>query len=121
MKLSIITVVLNREETIEDCLRSVAEQTFEDIEHIIIDGGSTDGTLEIVDKYKSHIYKVISEKDNGIYDAMNKGLNNASGDIVGFLNADDLKKPTYFAFNFSCCFKLTVYELILINISRISL
>lgn len=90
MKLSIITVVLNRADTIEDCLRSVAEQTFEDVEHIIIDGGSSDGTLEIIDKYKNHIYKVISEKDNGIYDAMNKGIKLASGDVIGMLNADDI-------------------------------
>lgn len=90
MKISIITVVLNRADTIGSCLKSVAEQKYHDIEHIIIDGGSSDGTLEIIGKYKDSIHKIVSEKDNGIYDAMNKGIINASGDVIGFLNADDV-------------------------------
>lgn len=91
MKVSIITVVFNGAQTIEDAIRSVAEQeTVHEIEHIIIDGGSTDGTMEVVLSYESTIAKVVSESDEGIYDAMNKGLRFATGEVVGFLNSDDL-------------------------------
>ncbi|MDX2476604.1 MAG: glycosyltransferase, partial [Gammaproteobacteria bacterium] len=90
MKISVITVVFNAVETIEDTIKSVIDQDYDDIEHIIIDGGSTDGTLDVVNCYKDHLAKVVSEPDNGIYDAMNKGIALASGNIIGFLNADDL-------------------------------
>ena len=90
MKVSIITVCLNNAETVEDTIVSVKQQDHDDIEHIIIDGGSTDQTLEIVNKHHASISRVISEKDNGIYDAMNKGLKFATGDIIGFLNSDDV-------------------------------
>lgn len=91
MKVSIITVVYNAVSTINDSINSVINQTyFEDVEYIIIDGGSTDGTLQILNKYKNFFTFFISEKDLGIYDAMNKGIILASGDIVGILNADDL-------------------------------
>lgn len=89
MKISIITVCYNSAETIEDTIRSVIGQTHDDLEYIIIDGGSTDGTLQIIDKYKEKITKIISEKDQGIYDAMNKGLNLVTGEIVGIINSDD--------------------------------
>ena len=89
MKISIITVCYNSEKTIEDTLRSVLEQKHENIEHIIIDGGSTDRTLAAVATVGAHVAKIISEPDNGIYDAMNKGIALATGDIVGFINADD--------------------------------
>lgn len=88
-KISIITAVFNGVQTIEDCIKSVAGQTYSNREHIIIDGGSTDGTLGIIEKYRGKIVKLISEPDNGIYDAMNKGIKIASGDIVGILNSDD--------------------------------
>ena len=87
--ITIVTVVKNSEQTIEKCIQSVLEQKYDNFEYIVIDGGSTDKTKEILEKYKKKIHKVISEKDNGIWDAMNKGLNLASGDIIGFLNADD--------------------------------
>ncbi|MEC4684603.1 MAG: glycosyltransferase family 2 protein [Nitrospirota bacterium] len=90
MRVSIITVVYNGAENIEDSIRSVIGQTHDDIEYVIIDGGSTDGTLDIIKRYEQNIAKVISEPDNGIYDAMNKGLEVASGDVVGILNSDDL-------------------------------
>lgn len=90
MKVSIITVVWNGGETIEDAIQSVAAQSHPDIEHIIIDGKSTDNTLGIIDKYKESIGFIVSEKDSGIYDAMNKGVKIATGDIVGMLNADDI-------------------------------
>ena len=89
MKISIITVCYNSEKTIGDTLRSVFEQKYENIEHIIIDGGSTDRTLAIVSTAGAHVAKIVSEPDNGIYDAMNKGIALATGDVVGFINADD--------------------------------
>lgn len=89
MKISIITPTFNSERTVEDTIKSVLNQTYPDIEYIIIDGGSTDGTLDIIEKYKDKIAKIISEQDRGIYDAMNKGIKLATGDIVGILNSDD--------------------------------
>ena len=90
MKISIITVVLNAATTVEDTLRSVASQTYPEIEHIVVDGGSTDGTLEIIQRHRDRIATLISEPDRGIYDAMNKGIAVATGDIIGTLNADDI-------------------------------
>jgi len=90
MKISLVTVAYNAADTIEDTLRSVASQDHPHIEHIIVDGGSTDGTLEIVARYRDHLAKVVSEADDGIYDAMNKGIALATGDVVGTLNADDV-------------------------------
>lgn len=90
MKVSIITAVLNNRKFIESCINSVQSQTYPNIEHIIIDGGSTDGTLDIIQKYNNKIAKYITEKDNGIYDAMNKGIKTATGDIIGILNSDDM-------------------------------
>ena len=87
--ISIITVVKNAEETIEKSIQSVIRQKYDNIEYIIVDGGSTDKSLEIIKKYKEKIDKVVVEPDNGIWDAMNKGIKIASGDIIGFLNADD--------------------------------
>ncbi len=96
MRISIITVVFNNVEYIEDTILSVLNQSYGDIEHIIIDGSSIDGTVDIIKSYEKKfkksgkILKWISEKDNGIYDAMNKGIELATGDIIGFLNSDDL-------------------------------
>ena len=89
MKVSIITVCFNSAEIIEDTIRSVLSQNYEDTEYIIVDGGSTDGTLDILKKYRDRIHKYISEPDDGIYHAMNKGIKLSTGDIVGFLNAGD--------------------------------
>ena len=87
--ITIITVVKNGENTIENCIKSVLNQNYTNLEYIIIDGNSSDGTREIINKYKDRIHKVITEKDHGIWDAMNKGINLANGDILGFLNSDD--------------------------------
>lgn len=87
--ISVITVVFNGAATIEDTIRSVMAQTYEKVEHIIVDGGSTDGTLDILHKYDGEIAYWVSEKDTGIYDAMNKGIALAKGDYIGMLNADD--------------------------------
>ena len=89
MKVSIITVCYNSAKTIKRTIKSVAEQDYEEIEYIIIDGGSTDGTLDIIDRYKDKISVLVSEPDEGIYDAMNKGIARATGDIIGFMNSDD--------------------------------
>ena len=91
MKISIITVCYNAEDTISDTIQSVLTQDYKDVEYIIVDGKSTDRTLEIIQSIKNGI-KLISEKDQGIYDAMNKGINTASGDVIGILNADDVYK-----------------------------
>jgi len=90
MKISIITPSFNSGKTIEETIKSVLSQTYKDIEYIIIDGGSKDNTLEIIEKYKDKISKVVSEPDKGIYDGMNKGIKLATGEIVGILNSDDL-------------------------------
>lgn len=89
MKISIITVCFNSGKTIRDTILSIKNQTFKNIEYIIIDGASTDNTLSIVDEYKFDNIKVVSEPDAGLYDAMNKGVSIATGDVVGFLNSDD--------------------------------
>lgn len=93
--ISVITICKNSEKTIEDTLRSVLNQIYPPFEYIIIDGESSDRTLFILDSYrvsfqeKNIIFKIISEKDNGIYDAMNKGIRNATGELIGILNSDD--------------------------------
>lgn len=89
MKVSIITVAWNSNKTIKDTIESVISQTYSDIEYIIIDGGSSDGTIETVRNYGDKITQFISEPDKGIYDAMNKGIELATGDIIGILNSDD--------------------------------
>ena len=89
MKISIITVCYNSGKTIGNTLLSVGKQNYGNIEHIIVDGLSTDCTLAVVAAEGAHIKKVVSEKDKGIYDAMNKGIALATGDVIGFINADD--------------------------------
>jgi glycosyltransferase involved in cell wall biosynthesis len=90
MKVSIITVCFNSDKTIEDTLKSIWSQTYSDIEYIVVDGLSKDRTNEIVNKYEDIVSVHISEKDNGLYDAMNKGIRLATGDVVGILNSDDV-------------------------------
>lgn len=89
MTISIITVCFNSAETIENTIQSVLSQNYSDIEYIIVDGKSTDETLEIISKYKDRISKIISEIDSGIYDAINKGIKNSTGEIIGILHSDD--------------------------------
>ena len=89
MKISIITVCFNSARTIRQTIESVVKQTYDNIEYIIIDGGSTDGTVDIIKKYENNINYWISETDKGIYDAMNKGIDKANGDIIGIINSDD--------------------------------
>lgn len=89
MKISLVTVTYNSQNTIRDTIESVLRQDYDNIEYIIIDGDSTDGTMGIVAEYSGRIAHVVSEKDSGIYEAMNKGIKLASGDYVGILNSDD--------------------------------
>jgi len=90
VKVSVITVVFNNALYISNAIESVLSQDYGNIEYIIIDGCSTDGTIEVIDKYRDCIQVFLSEHDDGIYDALNKGVNHATGDIVGFLHSDDM-------------------------------
>jgi glycosyltransferase involved in cell wall biosynthesis len=90
MRVSIVTVCFNSADTIGQTIRSVQDQEYRRIEHVIIDGGSTDGTIDIVKTFNGRIKKLLSEPDEGIYDAMNKGLHLARGEVIAFLNADDV-------------------------------
>lgn len=92
-KISLITITFNSDKTIEDTIKSVINQDYENLEYIIVDGGSKDNTLSIVEKYKNKISKIISEPDRGISDAFNKGINLASGEIIGIINSDDILLP----------------------------
>jgi glycosyltransferase involved in cell wall biosynthesis len=89
MKISIITATYNSAATLKDTLSCIEQQDYTDIEHILVDGGSTDGTLNIASGFP-HLSKIISEKDKGIYDAMNKGIGLATGEVIGILNSDDI-------------------------------
>ena len=91
--ISIITVVYNGAKTLEQTIKSVLEQTYPNIEYIIMDGGSTDGTIEIIKKYENKIALWVSEPDNGLYDAMNKGIHKATGKFIGMINSDDWYEP----------------------------
>lgn len=90
MKISIITVCYNAEAHIDETLRSVVMQDHRDIEHIVVDGGSSDGTMAKVERYREVLAHVLSERDKGVYDAMNKGLRLATGEVVAFVNAGDM-------------------------------
>jgi glycosyltransferase involved in cell wall biosynthesis len=90
VRISVITATWNCAEVIADCLGSVASQDYADLEHIVIDGASTDGTLAVLEQHRSQLSAMISEPDRGIYDALNKGIALASGDVIGFLHADDM-------------------------------
>ncbi len=90
MKISLITVTFNSEKYLEGCIKSVISQTYKNIEHIIIDGASSDGTISIIERYAPNISQWVSEKDNSMYHAINKGMKMATGDIIGVLNSDDI-------------------------------
>ena len=98
MKISIITVSYNSVGTIEETIKSVISQQGVDLEYIVIDGGSTDGTLGVIDKYRDRITSVVSEADEGIYDAMNKGILMAKGHVIGLLNSDDTYSDSFVLF-----------------------
>lgn len=89
MKVSIITTCYNRETTIRDCIESLLSQDYPDIEYIVVDGASEDSSLSIINEYKNRITKIVSEPDKGMYEAINKGIRMATGDIIGLLHSDD--------------------------------
>jgi glycosyltransferase involved in cell wall biosynthesis len=94
MKVSIITIVYNNRETIADAIESVLGQSYPHIEYIVVDGLSTDGTVDVIKKYSNQVTRFISEKDRGLYDAINKGIGLATGDVIGFLHSDDIYYST---------------------------
>lgn len=102
--ISIITVCFNSAKTIGHTLQSFRDQTYVDKEHVVIDGGSIDGTLQVLSVEGQHVAKLISEKDGGIYDAMNKGIRMATGDVIGFINADDFYASPDVLQKVSCIF-----------------
>ena len=96
MKISIVTIVRNDAEHIAGTIESVLSQNYPDVEYVIIDGGSTDGTVEIIEKYRSQLAYFVSEPDTGIYNAMNKGIRKTTGDVVGMINSGDRYYPGAF-------------------------
>lgn len=107
MKVSIITVTLNSEKYLSDCIESVRRQSFKNIEHIIIDGKSKDGTIKIIQDNSQYLTHWISETDRGMYDAINKGIELATGDIIGVLNSDDMLASENVISNIAHCFQNT--------------
>ena len=90
LKVSIITVCYNSSKTIERTIKSVLKQKYNNIEYLIIDGGSNDSTMDVINKYRENIDKVLSESDSGLYDAINKGIKLSTGEIIGLLHSDDI-------------------------------
>jgi glycosyltransferase len=105
MKVSIITVTHNSAKFLQDCIESVVQQTYPDIEYIIIDGASTDSTLDIIRSYNEKITRWLSEKDGGMYDAINKGMEMATGEVIGILNSDDMMASPEVVSHVVKCFK----------------
>lgn len=105
MKVSIITVVYNNERYIDQAIESVLSQDYPDIEYIVKDGGSNDKTMEVVNRYKGRIARISSERDKGIYDAMNRGIEMATGEVVGILNSDDIYYDSHTISNIMQVFK----------------
>ncbi|MDD4354260.1 MAG: glycosyltransferase family 2 protein [Candidatus Nanoarchaeia archaeon] len=116
IKISVVTVCFNSAKTIELAIKSVLNQTYKHVEYIVIDGQSTDDTLKIVNKYKKKISKIVSEKDKGIYDAMNKGVDLASGDVIYFLNSDDVLVDKQVLLKVAYEFSQNDYDLVFGNI-----
>ena len=104
MKISVITAVYNCQQTISQAIESVLSQTYDNFESVVIDGGSTDGTLEKLEKFRSRLDVLISEPDRGIYDALNKGIKYSTGDVVGFLHADDIFVDADVLIQIAACF-----------------
>ena len=105
MKISIITVVYNRIYSINQALQSVKNQIFQDVEHLVIDGASTDGTLEVLKTYERNAIVLLSEPDDGIYFALNKGLKQSTGDIIGLMHSDDFFADEYVLKRVACAFE----------------
>lgn len=93
IKISIVTICFNSAKTIEETIKSVLAQGYDNLDYVIIDGASTDGTMDIVERYRNHFSVVVSEKDKGISDAFNKGIKNSKGSVICFINSDDVMLP----------------------------
>jgi glycosyltransferase involved in cell wall biosynthesis len=119
-QISIITVCLNNSSFIDDAINSVLNQTCHNIQYIVIDGGSTDGSFDIINKYRDKIHCIVSEPDKGIYDAMNKGLALATGDVIGFLNADDFYANPNVIQNISNVFESYKCEVVYADLDYVS-
>ena len=115
IKVSIITLCYNRESTIAQCIESVLAQDYCDIEYIIVDGASTDNSLEVINRYKDRITKIISEPDHGMYEALNKGIRIATGDVVGMLHSDDFFLSNHVISDYVQMFNTTDAALIYAN------
>lgn len=120
LKVSIITVTYNCKSTIADTINSIASQTYPDIEHIIIDGASTDGTIDIIKSFGSKVSKFVTEPDKGIYDAMNKGISLATGNVIGILNSDDLLDSCNIIEKIAVTFELEKCDAIIGNVDFIA-
>lgn len=120
MKISIITVSYNSANTIAKTIKSIENQTYQDIEYIIIDGASTDHTLTIVNKYSHVVTKVFSEKDKGLYYAMNKGIKLSTGDVIGILNSDDFYKNKFVIQKIANEFEIKDVDMVYGNIDYIN-
>ena len=125
MRISVITVCYNAASTLEDAVQSVLSQTTDprepfDLEYIVVDGGSTDGTLDLLEPYRNRIAKLISEPDQGLYDAMNKGIRAATGDVVAILNADDVYASLDILARVAAAFRATDAEAIYGNLNYVT-
>lgn len=116
MKVTIITATYNSDKSLQRTIDSITSQDYQNIEHIIVDGGSTDNTLEIIKKNSPRITTYISEPDNGIYSALNKGIKLATGDIIGFLNSDDVFTNPFVVSRLVNCFRIKKSDLIYGNL-----
>lgn len=107
MNVSIITSCYNRKDTIRDAIESVLEQDYLDIEYIIIDGASTDGTIDVIKQYEGCVSKIVSEPDSGMYEAINKGIQLATGDVIGLVHSDDMLYDSHVISDVVSCFEKT--------------
>jgi glycosyltransferase involved in cell wall biosynthesis len=117
MKISVITVSFNSVSTIERCIHSVKSQTYKNVEYIIVDGQSQDGTVEIVNRHKNFVDIFISEQDAGIYDAMNKGIALSTGDVIAFLNSDDIYAGNWVLSEVADAFSVSELDAVFGNLS----
>ena len=112
MKISIITVCYNREHTVGQAIESVLAQDYPDIEYIVVDGASTDGSLQVIRQYDGQISRVLSEPDHGMYEAINKGIRMATGEVIGLLHSDDFLFDSHVISDMAECFQRTGADLV---------
>lgn len=120
MKITVITATLNNRDTVDECLESVCMQKEVTLEHIVVDGASVDGTYELLKKRKQQITKFVSEPDQGIYDALNKGIKLATGDVIGFLHGDDFYPQEDVLKNVAACFSTPTVDAVYGDLDYVS-